>query len=63
MAMPQITREARHLIAAETTLWNATELLNQIENAGEFHDRIEAIGADIDRLAQEMGRHNEQFIE
>lgn len=61
--MPQITHDDRCLINAENTLWNALELLNQIESAGAFHDRIEEIGLQLDKLATEMREYNEQFEE
>lgn len=55
-----LTATNRQLITAETTLWNALSLLNEIENAGQFNDRLEEICGHVDRLASEMKEYNEQ---
>lgn len=61
--MPQFSHDDRCMINAETTLWNALELLNQIENAGAFSDRLDGISIHLDKLASEMKAYNDQFEE
>lgn len=61
--MPQFAHDDRQMIVAEATLWNALELLNQIENAGAFSDRLDGISIHLDKLASEMKAYNDQFEE
>jgi hypothetical protein len=61
--MPQFTHADRNMIEAEMCVWNAAEVLSNIEQSGEFRNRIQACRSDLEKIAREMREYNDQFEE
>lgn len=61
--MPQFTYDDRCVVNAENTLWNVREMLNGLDHAGAWTDRIVELRKQVEVIAAELREHNDQFEE
>lgn len=59
--MPQFNHLDRCMIELEMCLWNANEVLSNVEYAGAFACKLSKIRADIEAVAAEVRAYNDKF--
>lgn len=59
--MPQYNHLDRCMVELEMCLWNANEVLSQVEHAGAFACKLSKVRLDIEAIATEVRAYNDQF--
>lgn len=60
--MPQFTNADREMLNAETSLWNAIEILDRLD-AGEWTHRIRDARERLIVIVRQLREYNDQFEE
>ena len=58
--MPEFTNDDRLVLQAEQSLWNAHTIMAGAA-VGDWRDRVLAVREEVENLAREMLKYNDQF--
>lgn len=61
--MPEFNHLDRCMIEAETMLWMVVDMLGFREYSGQFADRINEVQKQVEAIACDMKKYNDQFEE